>query len=90
MDDKREGAIRQAVALDGAALSTLFAAAHYRGQGIGAALLAGAERRTAIAGCTQMTRTSREQRTDAHRVYGRAGYRARRKPLCKWLREGGC
>ncbi|MDO2947826.1 GNAT family N-acetyltransferase [Aeromonas simiae] len=71
-------------------ISSLVVAPHCRGQGIGAALLADAERRAAMAGCTQMTLSSSEQRTDAHRFYERAGYRERRKQLCKWWQEGGC
>lgn len=71
-------------------ISALVVAPHCRGQGIGAALLADAERRATMAGCTQMTLSSSEQRTDAHRFYERAGYRERRKRLLKWLQEGGC
>ena len=51
-------------------------AADFRGQGIGAQLLADAERRAAMAGAQLVQLTSRNTRSDAHRFYAAQGYAA--------------
>ncbi|GGL68902.1 GNAT family N-acetyltransferase [Wenxinia marina] len=51
-------------------------AASLRGQGIGAALMAEAERRAAAAGCTLVQLTSDVRRTRAAEFYRRTGYEA--------------
>ncbi|WP_375687368.1 GNAT family N-acetyltransferase [Pseudooceanicola sp. LIPI14-2-Ac024] len=45
-----------------------------RGGGIGALLMADAERRARAAGCTLIQLTTNRQRLDAHRFYDRLGY----------------
>lgn len=49
-------------------------AAHLRGQGVGAALLADAEARAKAGGCVLMQLTSNKTRKDALRFYQEAGY----------------
>lgn len=49
-------------------------AAHLRGQGVGAALLADAEARARAASASLMQLTSNAARTEARRFYERAGY----------------
>lgn len=60
-------------------------AAHMRGQGIGATLMADAEARARAAGCRLIQLTTNSARRDAHRFYTRAGYVAShigfKKPL---------
>src|SRR5690606_3287501 len=47
-----------------------------RGRGAGEALLREAERIARAAGCYKLGLTSNKARTDAHRFYGRLGFRA--------------
>lgn len=47
-----------------------------RGQGVGEALLREAARIARTAGCFKLSLTSNKQRGDAHRFYGRLGFRA--------------
>lgn len=48
--------------------------ADFRGQGIGAVMLADAETRARKAGCTVLQFTTNKSRTDAHRFYDRLGF----------------
>ena len=57
-----------------AELETVHVRADRRSQGIGAALLAEAERRAREAGCYRIQLTSRNERADAHLFYVREGY----------------
>jgi GNAT superfamily N-acetyltransferase len=47
-----------------------------RGQGVGEALLREAEAIARASGCYKLSLTSNKQRADAHRFYGRLGFRA--------------
>ena len=49
-------------------------AAHLRGQGLGAALMADAEARARVAGCRLIQLTTNRARGDAHRFYARLGF----------------
>ncbi|SFR07392.1 GNAT family N-acetyltransferase [Poseidonocella sedimentorum] len=57
-----------------AQIESVRVAADLRGQGIGAALMAEADRRARAAGCTLMQFTSNASRKDAHRFYARHGF----------------
>lgn len=49
-------------------------ASHMRGQGIGEAMFADAEKRAREAGCSLMQLTMNASRTDSHRFYERLGF----------------
>ncbi|HRO14368.1 MAG TPA: GNAT family N-acetyltransferase [Paracoccus sp. (in: a-proteobacteria)] len=49
-------------------------AAHLRGRGLGAALMADAEARARAAGCRLIQLTTNRMREDAHRFYARLGF----------------
>lgn len=57
----------------------------HRGQGVGQALIADAESRARVAGCTLLQFTTNKARKDAHRFYDRLGFTAShigyKKPL---------
>ncbi len=57
----------------------------HRSRGVGAALIAAAERVARDAGCDRMEVTSAAERDDAHRFYERLGYAARSKRFIKTL-----
>lgn len=70
-----------------AELETVHVRADRRSQGIGAALLAEAERRAREAGCYRVQLTSRNERADAHRFYLREGFQATSVGFKKSLRD---
>ena len=54
-------------------VTALVTASHARGRGVGRALLASVERWARAAGCTRLTVTSAERRSDAHAFYEACG-----------------
>lgn len=55
-------------------ISVLIVAEEHRGQGVGAMLVAEAERRLAQKGCKILEVTSNDRRTRAHQFYEKLGY----------------
>lgn len=64
-------------------ISTMVVDGHYRSHGIGALLVAEAERRLAAKGCGLIEVTSNESRTRAYHFWERMGYRHTSKRFAK-------
>jgi len=68
-----------------AVLTALVVAADARGKGVGAALVAEAERRARAAGCWRLLVLSGRDRTDAHAFYRRLGFEERTRAFVRRL-----
>ena len=70
-------------------ISMMVVAESLRGRGIGAELVAAAERRLAAKGCQLVEVTSNLKRTDAHRFWERIGYERTSARFAKDVRSRG-
>ncbi|MFN8558014.1 MAG: GNAT family N-acetyltransferase [Dehalococcoidia bacterium] len=72
-----------------ALVESVVVAAERRGGGLGARLMAHAERVAGERGCYRVILTSNVRRVDAHRFYERIGYHPSHKGMSKYAEERG-